>query len=215
VTCSTCSGAGRVRAQQGFFTIERGCPNCGGTGRMVKDPCSGCSGRGRVRNERSLQVTIPPGVENGTRIRLAGEGDAGPRGGPAGDLYIFLSVKPHSIFEREGAHLFCRVPVVFSTAALGGKIEVPTLNGETADVAVPEGTQTGRQFRLKGKGMPVLKSPQKGDLFIEVVVETPQKLNRKQRELLQAFADACDEKTHPQSHGFFARVKDFFDHMGT
>lgn len=214
-TCPTCSGAGRVRAQQGFFTIERGCPNCAGSGRIVKDPCSGCSGAGRVRNTRSLQVTIPAGVEDGTRIRLAGEGNAGARGGPRGDLYIFLAVKSHPIFEREGAHLFCRVPVTFAAAALGGQIEVPTLGRESAKVTVPEGTQTGRQFRLKGKGMPVLKSPQMGDLFIEVAVETPQKLSKKQRELLEAFAEACDEKTHPQSHGFFARVKDFFEHMGS
>ncbi|MGL4974843.1 MAG: molecular chaperone DnaJ, partial [Bosea sp. (in: a-proteobacteria)] len=185
--CSTCGGYGRVRASQGFFSIERTCPTCNGRGEIIDDPCSGCLGAGRVTRERQLSVNVPAGVEDGTRIRLSGEGEAGLRGGPTGDLYIFLSVKPHAIFQRDGSDLFCRVPLGLTSAALGGEIEVPTLDGGKAAVKIPEGTQNGKQFRLKGKGMPVLRARDVGDLYIQVQVETPQNLTRRQRELLQEF----------------------------
>lgn len=207
--CPTCGGHGRVRANQGFFSVERTCPTCGGRGEVIDDPCKNCSGSGRVTRERTLSVNIPAGVEDGTRIRLAGEGEAGLRGGPAGDLYIFLSIKPHAIFQRDGADLFCRVPLGLTSAALGGEIEVPTLTGEKARVKVPEGTQSGKQFRLKGKGMSVLRSREVGDLYIEVVVETPQKLTPRQRELLLEFERESSHSTHPETAGFFGRVKDF------
>lgn len=214
VSCPTCNGAGKVRAQQGFFTIERTCPSCGGVGQVIKDPCRSCGGTGRQRRERTLDVSIPAGVEDGTRIRLAGEGEAGLRGGPPGDLYIFLTVRPHRLFQREGADIFCKVPIPMTTAALGGPIEVPTIDGGRAKVTVPEGTQTGRQFRLRGKGMSVLRSPQRGDMYIQVQVETPVSLTKKQRDLLEQFAQESsgDDHSHhhPESHGFFARVKEFF-----
>jgi len=210
-TCTTCNGHGKVRAQQAFFTIERTCPECHGRGQVISDPCEDCSGSGRVTKERTLSVNIPAGVEDGTRIRLANEGEAGLRGGPAGDLYIFLSILPHELFQRDGADLFCRVPVSMTTAALGGQIEVPTVDGSRARVQVPEGTQTGRQFRLRSKGMPVLRSKHYGDLYIQVTVETPVKLSRKQKQILRDFEDASDDKTNPESAGFFARVKEFWD----
>ncbi len=213
--CPTCGGIGRVRASQGFFSIERTCPNCHGRGEVIDDPCAGCGGAGRVTRERTLSVNIPAGVEDGTRIRLAGEGEAGMRGGPTGDLYIFLSVKPHAFFQRDGADLFCRVPISLVTAALGGEITVPVLGGGQAKVKVPEGTQTGKQFRLKDKGMPVLRSREVGDLYIQVAVETPQNLTRRQRELLQEFDRESSKDTHPESTGFFARVKEFFDGLGS
>ncbi len=212
-TCTTCGGAGRVRASQGFFAIERTCPHCQGRGEVIEDPCADCGGAGRVTRERNLSVNIPAGVEDGTRIRLAGEGEAGVRGGPPGDLYIFLSVKPHEIFQRDGADLFCRVPISITTAALGGEIEVPTLDGGRSKVKVPAGTQTGKQFRLKAKGMPVLRSPQFGDLYIQTVVETPVNLSRRQRELLEEFEKASSETTNPESSGFFAKVKEFWDDL--
>ncbi len=209
VTCTTCSGHGKVRAAQGFFTIERTCPTCQGAGRIIRNPCKACGGAGRVRKERKLQVRIPKGVEDGTRMRLAGEGEAGHRGGPNGDLYIFLSVAPHDIFKREGGDLFCRVPVSFATAALGGSIEVPTLDGEGADVKLPEGTQTGRQFRVRHKGMPGLRGEGQGDLYVEVTIETPVALTKKQKELLRQFDAGATEQNQPETHGFFARVKEF------
>jgi molecular chaperone DnaJ len=172
-TCRTCGGVGKVRASQGFFTIERTCPTCQGRGETIETPCPSCNGMGRVTRERTLSVTIPEGVEDGTRIRLAGEGEAGLRGGPPGDLYIFLSIKPHEFFQRDGADLFCRVPIAMTTAALGGQIEVPTIDGGRTRVKIPEGTESGKQFRLKAKGMPVLRSKQQGDLYIQVEVETP------------------------------------------
>ncbi|MCT8998149.1 molecular chaperone DnaJ [Chelativorans intermedius] len=214
VTCSMCYGSGRVRAAQGFFSIERTCPQCHGRGEVVKEPCAKCSGQGRVTQERSLSVNIPAGIEDGTRIRLAGEGEAGLRGGPAGDLYIFLSVKPHEFFQRDGADLYCKVPISMTTAALGGSFEVATLDGTKTRVKVPEGTQNGRQFRLRGKGMPVLRQPQVGDLYIQVVVETPQNLTRKQRELLEEFEKISSGENSPQSTGFFARMKDFLESLG-
>jgi molecular chaperone DnaJ len=213
-TCPTCGGYGRVRATQGFFSIERTCPNCHGRGETIDDPCGQCGGAGRVTRERKLSVNVPAGVEDGTRIRLAGEGEAGLRGGPAGDLYIFLSLKPHAFFQRDGADLFCRVPISMVTAALGGDVTVPTIDGSDAKVKVPEGTQSGKQFRLKGKGMPVLRSRDMGDLYIQVVVETPQKLTKRQRELLMEFDAECSKETHPESSGFFSRVREFFDGLG-
>ena len=212
--CRTCGGVGKVRASQGFFTIERTCPSCQGRGETIETPCPSCNGAGRVTRERRLSVTIPIGVEDGTRIRLAGEGEAGLRGGPPGDLYIFLSIKPHEFFQRDGADLFCRVPIAMTTAALGGQIEVPTIDGGRTRVKIPEGSESGKQFRLKAQGMPVLRSKQQGDLYIQVEVETPKNLSRKQRELLKAFEDASNPSTSPDSTGFFARVKEFFEGIG-
>jgi molecular chaperone DnaJ len=210
-TCPTCSGAGKVRASQGFFTIERTCPSCQGRGEIINDPCGSCSGSGRVMRERTLSVNIPAGVEDGTRIRLAGEGEAGMRGGPAGDLYIFLSIKPHEFFQRDGADIFCRVPISMTTAALSGHIDVPTVDGGKTRVKVPEGTETGKQFRLKGKGMPVLRSKVTGDMYIQVEVETPKNLTARQRELLESFERESHGETSPHSAGFFTRVKEFFE----
>jgi molecular chaperone DnaJ len=211
VACQHCSGHGKVRAQQGFFTIERTCPVCGGAGRVIEKPCRGCGGAGRVRREKTLQVSIPAGVEDGTRIRLAGEGEAGLRGAPPGDLYIFLAIKPHRFFQREGANVFCRVPIPMTKAAMGGTIEVPTLDGARARVTVPPGTQTGHQFRLKSKGMSVLRSPARGDLYIQATVETPQNLTKRQQELLKEFeAAGSGDKTSPESAGFFAKVKELW-----
>ncbi len=212
--CKGCGGAGKVRASQGFFTIERTCPSCGGRGETIETPCEKCHGSGRVTQERTLSVNIPAGVEDATRIRLAGEGEAGMQGAPAGDLYIFLAIKPHEFFQRDGADIFCRVPLSMTKAALGGEIEVPTLDDGKTRVKVPEGTQTGKQFRLRGKGMPILRTHQYGDMYIQVVVETPRSLSRRQRELLEEFEKVSSEKTHPESTGFFARVKDFFDGFG-
>ncbi len=210
-TCASCGGQGKVRASQGFFTIERTCPSCHGRGETIDDPCPACSGAGRITKERKLSVNIPSGVEDGTRIRLAGEGEAGLRGGPAGDLYIFLSIKPHAFFQRDGADVFCKVPISMTTAALGGQIEVPTLEGASTRVKVPEGTESGKQFRLKGKGMPVLRSKVTGDMYIQVDVETPKNLTRRQRELLEEFEKESHKETSPESAGFFTRVKDFFE----
>jgi molecular chaperone DnaJ len=210
-TCPTCAGHGKVRATQGFFTIERTCPGCQGRGEIINDPCGSCSGSGRVVEERTLSVPIPAGVEDGTKIRLAGQGEAGLRGGPAGDLYIFLSIKPHEFFQRDGADIFCRVPISMTTAALGGQIDVPTIDGEKTRVKVPEGTESGKQFRLKGKGMPVLRSKVTGDMYIQVEVETPKNLSRKQRELLESFERESNGETSPQSAGFFTKVKEFFE----
>jgi molecular chaperone DnaJ len=213
-TCSTCGGMGRVRATQGFFSIERTCPTCGGRGEVIDDPCKACSGAGRVTRERTLQVNVPAGVEDGTRIRLAGEGEAGARGAPSGDLYIFLGVTPHGFYSRDGADLFCRVPISMVAAALGTEISVPTLDGKDASVKVPEGTQSGKQFRLRGRGMPVLRSRDSGDLYVQAVVETPQNLTRRQRELLAEFEKDSSTATSPESAGFFAKVKDFFGGAG-
>lgn len=209
-TCSTCGGAGRVRASQGFFSVERTCPSCQGRGQVISDPCGKCSGSGRVAQERTLSVNIPAGIEDGTRIRLAGEGEAGRHGGTSGDLYIFISILPHEFFQREGADIFCRVPISMTTAALGGQIEVATVEGAKTRVKIPEGTQAGKQFRLKGKGMPVLRSSQHGDMYIQVLIETPQHLNRRQRELLEEFERESSAKNSPESSGFFTRMKDFF-----
>lgn len=211
-TCPTCSGMGKVRAQQGFFTVERTCPTCSGRGQIITNPCNSCSGSGRQQRERSLGVNIPAGVETGTRIRLAGEGEAGMRGGPTGDLYIFIEVSDHPIFEREGSNLFCRVPVSMTTATLGGEIEVPTIDGGKSRVKVPAGSQSSKQMRLKGKGMPALRSNVSGDLFLELAVETPVNLTSKQKELLREF-EKLSEDNSPESTNFFGKVKTFWDGM--
>jgi len=210
-TCPTCHGHGTVRARQGFFTIERACSQCHGMGQIIKNPCKTCSGSGRVRKEKTLSVTIPAGIEDGARIRLAGEGEAGIRGGPAGDLYIFIHVKSHKFFQREGSNIFCEVPIPMAAAALGDAIEVPAIDGHAARVKIPAGTQSGKQFRLKGKGMSILRSSSRGDMYIEVMVETPVNLNKRQKELLEEFA-GLEKKSHssPLSEGFFAKLKDLW-----
>jgi len=212
--CTTCGGAGKIRHAQGFFTLERTCPACHGRGQVIDDPCPTCSGAGRVMRERTLSVNIPAGVEDGTRIRLAGEGEAGLRGGPAGDLYIFLSIQPHEFFQRDGADLHCRVPISMVAAALGGDFEVPAIDGSKVRVKVPAGTQTGRRFRLSSKGMPVLRAKQTGDMYVQVVVETPQNLTKRQRELLSEFEKLSSDNTQPESAGFLSRVKEFLDALG-
>ena len=212
VTCPTCSGMGKVRAQQGFFTVERTCPTCQGLGQIIKNPCKVCSGSGRVEKDRALSVNIPAGVETGTRIRLGGEGEAGLRGGPAGDLYIFIEVSDHKLFERDGTNLFCRVPVSMGTAALGGSIEVPTIDGGRTRVQIPSGSQSGRQMRLRSKGMPSLRGSSAGDMFIELAVETPVNLTARQKELLTEF-EALSEENNPESTSFFSSVKNFWDSM--
>ena len=213
--CATCGGAGKIRHAQGFFTLERTCPTCHGRGQVIDDPCKVCGGGGRVTRERTLSVNIPTGVEDGTRIRLAGEGEAGLRGGPAGDLYIFLEVAPHEFFQRDGADLYCRVPISMVSAALGGEFEVPAIDGSKVRVKVPAGTQTGGRFRLASKGMPVLRAKQTGDMYVQVAVETPQNLTKRQRELLAEFEKFSSEQTQPESAGFFSRVKEFLDGLGS
>ncbi len=212
ITCGTCSGMGKVRAQQGFFTVERACPTCNGLGQTIKNPCKSCRGQGRVEKEKSLSVNIPAGVETGTRIRLAGEGEAGLRGGPTGDLYIFIEVREHELFKRDGMNLFCDVPVSMVDAALGGEIEVPTIDGGRSRVRIPEGSQAGRQMRLRNKGMPALRGAGSGDMYIELMVETPVNLTSRQKELLREFNDLSAEN-NPQTAGFFSSVKKFWDSM--
>ena len=212
-TCPTCQGAGKVRAQQGFFLIERTCPTCGGQGRVIRNPCKVCRGAGTVQRERTLQVAIPAGVEEGTRIRLAGEGEAGGQGAQNGDLYVHVAIRAHEFFQRDGANILMRVPLRMTQAALGGDVEVPVIDGTKAKVKIPPGTQTGDQFRLRGKGFSVLRSAMRGDMFIQVAVETPQNLNAKQRELLEAFEAEGQKhaKGSPDHEGFFAKVKEFFE----
>ena len=211
-TCPTCSGMGKVRAQQGFFTVERTCPTCSGMGQIIKNPCKSCAGAGRVEKDRSLNVNIPAGVETGTRIRLAGEGEAGMRGGPPGDLYIFVEVTAHGLFERDGLNLYCRVPVSMAKAAMGGAIEVPTIDGGRGRLQIPAGSQSGRQMRLRAKGMPALRGGGTGDMFIELAVETPVNLTARQKELLAEFED-LSEDNNPESKTFFSSVKSFWDGM--
>jgi molecular chaperone DnaJ len=211
-TCPTCSGLGKVRATQGFFTVERGCPTCSGVGQIIKNPCSSCGGQGTQKKDRALNVNVPPGVETGTRIRLAGEGETGPRGGVSGDLYIFIEVSKHKIFERDGLNLFCRVPVSMAKASLGGDLEVPTIDGGRSRVRIPAGSQSGRQMRLKGKGMPAIKTVQKGDMFIEMAVETPVNLTARQKELLEEF-EQLSEDNNPETNSFFSSVKTFWESM--
>jgi molecular chaperone DnaJ len=215
-TCGTCQGSGKVRAQQGFFLVERTCPTCGGAGRTIKNPCKICRGAGRVQRERSLNVSVPAGVDDGTRIRLSGEGEAGQRGAPAGDLYVDIAVRPHPIFQRDGANILVRVPLRMTQAALGGHVEVPSIDGGRSKVTIPAGTQTGDQFRLRGKGFSVLRSAARGDMYVQVMVETPQNLSPKQRELLEQFEAEAEKggRTSPESEGFFAKVKEFWDGLG-
>jgi molecular chaperone DnaJ len=215
-TCGDCQGRGKVRAQQGFFTIERTCPSCNGAGQLIENPCEACSGQGRVRREKTLKVTVPAGVEDGTRIRLSGEGEAGTMGGQTGDLYIFVAVAPHKMFLRDGADLQLRVPIPMATAALGGSVEVPTIEGKRAKVTVPKGTQAGHQFRLRSKGMSVLRSQSRGDMYIDINVETPVNLSKRQEELLKEFQGeepAKGKSTSPESEGFFSRVRELWDDL--
>ncbi len=212
VTCPTCSGMGKVRAQQDFFTVERTCPTCGGLGQIIKNPCKVCAGAGRIEKDRALSVNIPPGVATGTRIRLAGEGEAGLRGGPSGDLYIFIEVTEHPIFQRDGVNLYCRVPVPMVTAVLGGEVEVPTIDGGRSRVKIPTGAQSGKQMRLRGKGMPALRGGGSGDMFIEMAVETPVNLTTRQKELLREFEKEKSDNS-PESATFFRKVKNFWDGM--
>ncbi len=215
-TCPTCHGSGRIRAQQGFFTIERTCPTCGGAGSIIKDPCKKCGGSGRVRKEKTLKVQIPKGIDSGRRIRLTGEGEAGMRGGPSGDLYVLVAIRPHNFFKRDNANLYCRVPIPMMTAALGGDIEVPSLDGNRNAVKIPAGTQTGQQFRLKSKGMPVMRADTFGDMYIEIFVETPMNLNTKQKDLMKKLAeDLGDDKGghSPESSSFMQKMKDIWSDL--
>ncbi len=212
--CRTCGGHGQVRMAQGFFSVTRPCPNCGGSGKVVKSPCKSCKGQGRVRKNRLVEVKIPAGVDTGDRIRLSGEGEAGERGAPPGDLYVEIQVRPHSLFERDGDDLHCAVPVSFTTLALGGELEVPTLTGRVK-VQIPAGTQSGKAFLLRGKGIQGVRSRMAGDLHCRVQVEVPIKLNERQRELLQEFAAETGEAAqHPQQESWWAKAKDFFERMG-
>ncbi len=216
--CATCDGIGRVRQQQGFFTIERACPTCLGQGQTITDPCTKCSGSGRLRKNKTLKVKIPAGVDHGRRIRLSGEGEAGVRGGPKGDLYVLLAVKPHRLFKRDGANLYCRVPITVTKASLGGDIEVPTIEGTRSKVKIPAGTQTGQQFRLKGKGMSMLRSEAYGDMYIETFVETPVNLDGKQKDLMKELDKSIGDgksgnKHSPESSGFFTKVKEFWEDL--
>ncbi len=216
--CATCDGAGRVRQQQGFFTIERTCPNCNGEGNIIQNPCKACGGAGRTQKSKTLKVKIPPGVETGRRIRLTGEGEAGVRSGPKGDLYVMINVKPHKLFQRDGANLYCRVPITVTRAALGGEIEVPTIEGTRASVKVPAGTQTGQQFRLRGKGVNKIRSDSRGDMYIEIFVETPVNLDKKQQNLLRDLDKSMDNgssasKNSPESSGFFQKIREFWDDL--
>ena len=213
-TCPGCNGAGKIRAQQGFFLVERTCPQCGGRGRTIRNPCRICHGAGTTQRDRSLQVSIPAGVEDGTRIRLAGEGESGGSGVPAGDLYVHVAIRQHAIFQRDGANIFCVVPVPMSRAAIGGEIEVPAIDGARVKVKIPAGTQSGDQHRLRGKGFSVLRSAQRGDMYIQVKVEIPQHLTRRQRELLEAFEAEGNAKSNPETEGFLDKMKAFFDKRG-
>ncbi len=211
--CPTCNGAGRIRAQQGFFTIERTCSTCNGAGSVIKDACKKCAGTGRIRKEKTLKVQIPKGIDSGRRIRLTGEGEAGLRGAAPGDLYVLVAIKPHRLFRRDGANLYCRVPIPMTTATLGGELEVPSIDGSRNNVKIPPGTQTGQQFRLKGKGMNIMRADSFGDLYIEIFVETPMNLNSKQKDLLKKLAeDLVGDKTNhsPESSSFMSKMKDIW-----
>ena len=214
VTCTTCNGVGQVRMQQGFFAVQQECPRCHGSGKMITDPCSSCHGQGRVEETKTLSVKIPAGVDTGDRIRLSGEGDLGVKGGPAGDLYVVVNVLPHDIFERDGADLYCEVPINIADAALGGELEVPTLDGRVK-LKIPEGTQTGKMFRLRGKGVKPVRGHAVGDLMCRVVVETPVKLDKRQREMLEEFRTSLqgDASHSPKASGFFEGVKRFFNDL--
>ncbi|MEH6434916.1 molecular chaperone DnaJ [Massilia sp. DD77] len=213
VTCTTCAGHGQVRMQQGFFSIQQTCPKCHGSGKIIPEPCAACAGAGRIKRNKTLEVKIPAGIDNGMRIRSSGNGEPGTNGGPPGDLYVEIHIKPHAVFQREGDDLHCEMPISFSKAALGGEIEVPTLTGKVS-FTVPEGTQTGKTFRLKGKGIKGVRSGYVGDLFCHMIVETPVKLTDKQKDLLREFDRLTNEggaKHSPQSKGWMDKVKDFFE----
>ena len=209
-SCRQCNGQGKVRAQQGFFVVERACPVCNGAGQVIADPCPDCRGEGRVEKTKTLAVNVPAGVDEGTRVRLTGEGEAGPRGAPPGDLYIFLHVKRHALFEREGTTLFARAPISFTTASLGGALAIPGLDGKTHEVRIPAGIQSGKQLRQRGAGMPVLQGRGHGDLVVQIDVETPTKLSTKQRALLEEFRETETGDECPASQGFFAKLKGVF-----
>ena len=209
-TCNTCGGHGQVQVQQGFFAVQRPCSDCAGSGQKITNPCSTCRGKGLVRKQKTLSVKIPAGVDNGNRIRLGGEGEAGVRGGPSGDLYVEIHIKKHNIFQREGGDLYCEVPIDFATAALGGSIEVPTLSNKLK-LKIPAGTQTGKLFRLKGKGITAIRHSSIGDLLCQIKVETPVNLSKKQKALLAEFSDSCDKKQHPESNSFFSKMRLFFN----
>ncbi len=211
--CDMCSGHGKVRAQQGFFVVERTCPTCHGRGEVIENPCRKCRGEGRIDERKMISIDIPPGVDEGTRIRVAGKGEAGPRGAAAGDLYIFIHLSRHKMYERDGTTLFCRAPVSFSTAALGGEIRIPGLDGQEHLVTIPEGIQSGKQLRQRGAGMPVLQGRGRGDMVIQVDVETPTKLSTKQKEILRSFQETETGAESPQSKGFFDKVKDIWDDL--
>lgn len=214
--CGDCGGAGRVRSTQGFFTIERACPTCNGNGSTIKSPCKKCGGAGRMRGEKTVQISIPSGISEGQRVRLSGEGEAGIRGGGSGDLFVLVNIKPHRFFRRDGANLYCRVPVPMTTAALGGNLDVPTIEAEKSNVKIPSGTQTGQQLRLKGKGMKVMRSESRGDMFIEIFVETPVNLDKKQTDLMKQLDDALEKagrKNTPESEGFFTKMKDLWSDL--
>ncbi len=213
VTCNGCGGAGKVRAQQGFFTIERTCPSCQGAGQRIESICTGCGGGGRVAKEKQLQVNIPRGVDDGMRIRLTGEGEAGVRGGPPGDLYIFIKISSHALFQRDGAELYCSVPLPMTQATLGGTIEVPSLDGSRARITIPEGTQSGQQFRLRGKGMPAVRGQSFGDMIVQTKVETPVNLSKKQKELLRDFEKNGGTNNNPETNGFFSSVRELWDDL--
>ena len=211
--CNLCAGHGKVRAQQGFFVVERTCPTCHGRGEVIEDPCKVCGGEGRVDERKTISVDIPPGVDEGTRIRVAGKGEAGPNGAAAGDLYIFIHLSRHKMFERDGTTLFCRAPVSFTTAALGGEIRIPGLDGAEHMIHIPEGIQSGKQLRQRGAGMPVLQGRGRGDMVIQIDVETPSKLSAKQKELLREFQETETGAECPQSRGFFDKVKGIWDEL--
>lgn len=215
-TCDTCHGAGTMRFQQGFFTLERTCTKCGGAGQTIKDPCKPCGGAGRVQKPKTISITIPAGVEDGTRLRVAGEGEAGMRGGHAGDLYIFISVKPHDLFIRQGDDIHCQVPIPMTTAVLGGEVEIPTIDGNRAKVTIPAGAQPGEKFRLKGKGMNVMRTTRRGDMIVHAMVEIPVNLSSEQKKLMEEFTkveSTTSNSHHPKTQGFFDKVKNFWDNM--
>jgi molecular chaperone DnaJ len=212
-TCGTCGGHGSVRAQQGFFMVERPCGACRGTGQIIADPCDTCRGEGRIDRDKTLQVNIPSGVDDGTRIRLSGEGEAGAKGGPSGDLYIFIHLQRHALFQRDGTTLFTRAPISFTTAALGGVIHIPGLDGAKHEIRIPAGIQSGKQLRQRGAGMPVLQGRGAGDMVVQIEVETPTKLTARQRELLEQFRETETGEESPQSAGFFTKIKGMWEDL--
>jgi len=210
IVCPNCQGSGKTRASQGFFMIERSCTSCNGSGQIVVNPCKSCGGQGRVKKPKKLSINVPAGVEDGNRIRLSGQGEAGLRGGRTGDLYIFVSIKPHKFFQRDGSDLYCNVPVSMATAALGGQIDIPTIDGSKLSVSIPEGSQNNKHLRLRGKGMPILRQKNFGDLHLQISVETPVNLSKKQKQLLEEFQKISNEKNNPVSDGFFKKLRDLW-----